>query len=174
MKDVPSTRPYLIRAMHQWCEDNGFTAYLAVAVDASVRVPRQHVVDGEIVLNASLDATAGLVLGNDHIEFKARFGGIPQSISIPVGRVHAIYARENGQGMAFPLEETLVEASGGASVDAASGQVTQSDAPGVLSLVGQAPPVEAESPKGTGDPNDPDPPSPPTGKTSRPTLTRIK
>ncbi|MBY0466486.1 MAG: ClpXP protease specificity-enhancing factor, partial [Burkholderiales bacterium] len=115
MKDLPSTRPYLIRAMHQWCEDNGFTAYLAVAVDGSVRVPRQHVVDGEIVLNASLDATGGLVLGNDFIEFKARFGGIPQSISIPVGRVHAIYAKENGQGMAFPVEDGLPNVSGSAS-----------------------------------------------------------
>ena len=91
--------------MHQWCEDNGFTAYLAVSVDASVRVPKQHVVDGEIVLNASMDATAALVLGNDYIEFQARFGGVPQSISIPVGRVHAIYARENGAGMAFDLDE---------------------------------------------------------------------
>jgi stringent starvation protein B len=64
MKNLPSsTRPYLIRAMHEWCEDNGFTAYVAVAVDASVRVPRQHVVDGEIVLNASVDATGSVVVG---------------------------------------------------------------------------------------------------------------
>lgn len=173
MKDLPSTRPYLIRAMHQWCEDNGFTAYLAVSVDASVRVPRQHVVDGEIVLNASVDATGALVLGNDYIEFKARFGGIPQSISIPVGRVHAIYARENGQGMAFPVEDGLVSAAA-SSVDELSAQVPQPDAPGVLSLVGQGSPGEAETPTVMGDPSDPEPSSPPTGKVPRPTLTRIK
>lgn len=169
MKDLPSTRPYLIRAMHQWCEDNGFTAYLAVSVDTSVQVPRQHVVDGEIVLNASLDATAGLVLGNDYIEFKARFGGIPQSISIPVGRVHAIYARENGQGMAFPVEDGLLGA-----VDELSGHVPQPDESGVLSLVGQGSPGETETPTVMGDLNDPERSSPSNGKATRPTLTRIK
>ena len=104
MTNLPSTRPYLIRAIHQWCEDSGFTAYLAVSVDGSVKVPRQHVIDGEIVLNVSLNATSGLMLGTEFIEFKARFGGVPQVVSIPVGRVQAIYARENGQGMAFPVE----------------------------------------------------------------------
>lgn len=170
MKDLPSTRPYLIRAMHQWCEDNGFTAYLAVSVDASVRVPRQHVVDGEIVLNASVDATAALVLGNDYIEFQARFGGIPQSISIPVGRVHAIYARENGQGMAFPVEESLGVSGVAVLIDELSGQEPQADAPGVLSLVGQ----KTEGLTLVDDLDDPDPSSTSTGKASRPTLTRIK
>lgn len=100
--ELPSTRPYLIRALHEWCVDNGFTPYLAVAVDASVRVPMAHVANGEIVLNVSPDATSGLLLGADFIEFKARFGGVPQQISVPVDHVLAIYARENGQGMAFP------------------------------------------------------------------------
>ena len=104
MTQLPSTRPYLIRALHQWCMDNGFTPYLAVAVDGSVRVPRQHVVDGEIVLNVSTDATGGLNLGDEFIEFKARFGGVPQQVVVPVDRVSAIYARENGQGMAFPVQ----------------------------------------------------------------------
>lgn len=169
MKDLPSTRPYLIRAMHQWCEDNGFTAYLAVAVDASVRVPRQHVVDGEIVLNASVDATGSLLLGNDLIEFKARFGGVPQDISIPVGRVHAIYARENGQGMAFPIEEgTLTESS---APDASSGHVPEA-ATG-LSLVGQGAPTEDDAQDVGGSSQQPsNSPNPEGGK--RPTLTRIK
>ncbi len=101
---LPSTRPYLIRALHEWCMENGFTPYLAVAVDGTVRVPAGHVVNGEIVLNVSTDATSTLVLGNEFIDFKARFGGVPQDISVPVGRVLAIYARENGQGMAFPIE----------------------------------------------------------------------
>ena len=99
---VPSTRPYLIRALHEWCSDNGFTPYLAVQVDGSVRVPMEFVKNGEIVLNVSMDATSGLRLGNDHIEFKARFGGVAREIVVPITHVVAIYARENGQGMAFP------------------------------------------------------------------------
>ncbi|HRK37376.1 MAG TPA: ClpXP protease specificity-enhancing factor [Burkholderiaceae bacterium] len=166
MSDLPSTRPYLLRAMHQWCEDNGFTAYIAVAVDDSVRVPRQHVVDGEIVLNISSDATGALVMGNDAIEFKARFGGIPQNIFVPVGRVQAIYARENGQGMAFP-----VEATPSVSVDAA---IEHTDSKGGLALV-----VGGESGAVT-DSNLPDAADDGTAeednisKPPRPTLTRIK
>lgn len=101
-QDSTSTRPYLIRALHEWCTDNGLTPHLAVRVDDSVQVPREYVNDGEIVLNVGLDATSALQLGNDFIEFKARFGGKPRDIMVPVGRVIAIYARENGQGMAFP------------------------------------------------------------------------
>ena len=100
--EISSTRPYLIRALHEWCGDNGFTPYVAVSVDEGVQVPREFVKNGEIVLNVSLDATSNLRLGNDFIEFKARFGGVPRDILVPVGRVLAIYARENGQGMAFP------------------------------------------------------------------------
>lgn len=101
-QESTTTRPYLIRALHEWCTDNGFTPYLAVRVDDSVQVPREYVKDGEIVLNVGIDATNALQLGNDYIEFTARFGGKPRDIMVPVGRVIAIYARENGQGMAFP------------------------------------------------------------------------
>lgn len=101
-QESTSTRPYLIRALYEWCTDNGFTPYVAVRVDDSVQVPREFVKDGEIVLNISFDATSSLQLGNDFIEFKARFGGKPREILVPIGRVIAIYARENGQGMAFP------------------------------------------------------------------------
>ena len=101
-QESTSTRPYLIRALYEWCTDNGLTPYVAVRVDDSVQVPREYVKDGEIVLNISFDATSSLQLGNDYIEFKARFGGKPRDILVPVGRVIAIYARENGQGMAFP------------------------------------------------------------------------
>jgi len=97
-----STRPYLIRALHEWCTDNGFSPYIAVQVDDSVRVPSEFVQNGEIVLNVSFDATSSLRLGNDCIEFKARFGGIAREIVVPISHVVAIYARENGQGMAFP------------------------------------------------------------------------
>lgn len=99
---TPSTRPYLIRALYEWCIDNGFSPYMAVQVDASVQVPQEHVRNGEIVLNVSPDATSGLLLGNDHIAFKARFGGVSREIFVPVTHVVALYARENGQGMAFP------------------------------------------------------------------------
>jgi stringent starvation protein B len=102
LQDTPSTRPYLIRALHEWCSDNGFSPYIAVQVDGSVQVPMDFVKNGEIVLNVSFDATSSLRLGNDFVEFKARFGGKAQEIVVPIGHVIAIYARENGQGMAFP------------------------------------------------------------------------
>src|SRR4051812_5870236 len=98
-----STRPYLIRALYDWCTDNGFTPYVAVLVDDTVQVPREYVKNGEIVLNISFDATSSLKLGNEFIEFKARFAGTAREIIVPVSRVIAIYARENGQGMAFPV-----------------------------------------------------------------------
>lgn len=97
-----STRPYLIRALHEWCIDNGFTPLITVHVDSNTQVPKEHVKDKEIVLNLSFDATSGLKLGNDYIEFKARFSGVARDILVPVNRVVAIYARENSQGMAFP------------------------------------------------------------------------
>ena len=103
--ELPSTRPYLIRALYDWCSENGFTPYVAVKVDTSVQVPREYVQGGEIVLNVSMDATSSLKLGNEFIEFKARFGGKPRDIMVPIHRVMAIYARENGQGMAFPVND---------------------------------------------------------------------
>lgn len=102
---MTSTKPYLIRAIHEWCSDNGLTPYLAVSVNSTVSVPLEYVSDDQIVLNVSHSATSALQLGNDYISFKARFGGKPQDIFVPVERVLAIYARENGQGMAFPSPE---------------------------------------------------------------------
>ena len=101
--DSSSTRPYLIRALYEWCTDNGLTPYVAVAVDDTVQVPREYVKNNEIVLNISFDATSSLKLGNDFIEFKARFAGSAREIMVPITNVIAIYARENGQGMAFPM-----------------------------------------------------------------------
>lgn len=112
-QESTSTRPYLIRALYEWCTDNGLTPYVAVRVDDSVQVPREYVKDGEIVLNISFDATSALQLGNEFIEFKARFGGKPREILVPVGRVIAIYARENGQGMAFPPPVDLLTSAEG-------------------------------------------------------------
>src|SRR4029434_1509275 len=103
-----STRPYLIRALHEWCTDNEFTPYIAVCVDRSVQVPQEYVKNNEIVLNVGFEATSGLKLGNEYIEFKARFGGSARDIMVPVDHVVAIYARENGQGMAFPMPQGAV------------------------------------------------------------------
>lgn len=99
-----STKPYLLRALYEWCTDNGFTPHIAVRVDNRTRVPRQFVRDGEIVLNISFEATSQLQMGNEMIEFHARFSGKSHKIEVPVSNVLAIYARENGQGMAFPVE----------------------------------------------------------------------
>ena len=100
--DSTSTRPYLIRALFEWCVDQGLTPYLLVVVNENVRVPKEFIKNGEIVLNISPEATGGLQLGNEWIEFKARFGGVAQEIFVPVEQVVAIYAKENAQGMAFP------------------------------------------------------------------------
>ncbi|MDI1245702.1 MAG: ClpXP protease specificity-enhancing factor [Rhodoferax sp.] len=100
--ELTSSQPYLIRAWHEWCTDNGLTPYVTVAVDASVQVPHEYVKDDEIVLNISYDSTTGLQLGNDYLAFKARFAGVARDVMVPVDRVLAIFARETGQGMAFP------------------------------------------------------------------------
>ena len=96
-----STKPYLIRALYQWCADSGYTPQLLVAVDNNTRVPQGFVKDGQIVMNISAGATRNLTLDNDWIQFSARFGGVSHEISIPVDRVAAIFARENGQGLHF-------------------------------------------------------------------------
>ena len=101
-----STRPYLIRALYDWCTDNGLTPYIAAWVDDTVQVPLEYVKNSEIVLNISFDATSSLKLGNHFIEFSARFAGTAREIMVPIGRVIAIYARENGQGMVFEPEES--------------------------------------------------------------------
>lgn len=148
-----STRPYLLRALHEWCTDNGFTPYVAVSVDDSVKVPRDFVRNGEIVLNVSYDATGGLTIANDYITFQARFGGVARDIVIPVGRVSAIYARENGQGMAFPPVEYDDEIDQGPVLTAVKGEAQPSLDPVALPVV----------PEGDG-----------PVKPSRPVLTRIK
>jgi stringent starvation protein B len=102
-----STRPYLLRALYEWCADNALTPYVAAYVDDSVRVPREYVKNNEIVLNISMDATSNLQIGNDFLQFKARFGGQAREIVVPIDHIIAIYARENGQGMAFPVPQAV-------------------------------------------------------------------
>ena len=101
--ELPSTKPYLLRAIWEWCNDSGFTPYIAVQVDVRTNVPREFIRDGQIVLNLGPDATNKLQIGNDLIEFQARFGGVARQLSVPVSQVSAIYARENGAGMAFEV-----------------------------------------------------------------------
>ena len=178
-----STRPYLIRALHDWCTDNGFTPYIAVFVDEHVQVPKEYVKNNEIVLNVGFEATSALKLGNELIEFKARFGGASREIAVPIDHVIAIYARENGQGMAFPMPTDATTSSdpaeggkgdapapssrgprlaGSAATTARKGTaLTLSPTPGLPSRASSEPPAE------------PPPPSSPPGP-KRPSLKRVK
>jgi stringent starvation protein B len=162
-----STRPYLLRALHDWCSDNGYTPYIAVHVGPGVQVPMEYVKNNEIVLNVGFEATSGLQLGNDYVEFKARFGGMAREIKVPVDHVVAIYARENGQGMAFPMPTAAgakpdVPAEGGASP--VRGLRLAGVEPNLTEA--KAVPVPASSP------DEPPEPTPPAG--GRPSLKRIK
>lgn len=119
-----STKPYLVRAIWEWCADNGYTAYLAVQVDESTRVPAEFVKNGEIILNISADATHKLTLGNDLIQFAARFGGVSRECSIPMSAVRGIFARENGEGMFFqaqPPEPAAAESARDSSAGSSAG-----------------------------------------------------
>lgn len=102
MNDL-STKPYLIRAIYEWCGDNGFTPYLSVRVDEHTRVPVEHVKEGAIVLNIGAAATHHLVMDNEAVRFSARFGGVARDIYVPVAAVTGIYAKENGQGLLFQV-----------------------------------------------------------------------
>jgi stringent starvation protein B len=103
MKEIP-TKPYLLRALFEWCVDNGYTPHLAVKVDSRAQVPAEYVKGGEITLNISPNAVHKLQMGNELIEFSARFGGVARQISLPVTTVYALYARETGHGMTFDIE----------------------------------------------------------------------
>jgi stringent starvation protein B len=168
--ETTSTRPYLIRALHEWCTDNGLTPHLAVSVDGSVQVPPEFVNQGEIVLNISFDATNALKLGDDLIEFKGRFGGAPREIRVPVRQVMAIYARENGQGMSFPISvggvnESTAMSSGNPGDMEARKQLVKKGA-GILAAVVPVTDQDADSSLDSKDA--------PQTRGPRPTLTRIK
>lgn len=167
-----STRPYLVRALHDWCTDNGFTPYVAVFVDAQVQVPMEYVKNNEIVLNVGFEATSGLKLGNELIEFRARFGGVSRDIVVPIDHVVAIYARENGQGMAFPMP-TEGSTRPTAAPDPGEGRAdpgARTTPPGPqLRLAGaEAPLLPEAAPRGDDDP------APPTPTGPRPSLKRVK
>lgn len=106
-----STKPYLIRAIYDWCADNGYTPYLSVQVDANTRVPVSFVKDGGIVLNISVDAVQNLQLGNEEISCGGRFGGVAHKIVVPIAAVVGIFAKESGQGLAFQGQESTAAAA---------------------------------------------------------------
>jgi stringent starvation protein B len=196
-----STRPYLLRALYEWCTDNGYTPYIAAYVDDTVQVPREHVKNNEIVLNISMDATSSLKLGNEFVQFKARFSGTAREIMVPIDRVIAIYARENGQGMAFPIPQsvpprgevtepdTKVHLLGKKSFDTATMDATTDDVAHaatvgtesvpskIVQLVSSHPDTSADTTTSNENPQadddlPPTPPHPPAG--ARPALKRVK
>ncbi len=149
-----STKPYLVRAIHEWCTDNGLTPYLAVSVTDQVRVPAEHVRHGEIVLNVGVLATDKLVIDNDAVSFQARFSGRVHQIFIPMENVVAIYAKETGNGMAFEVPKPLAHPEP------------------QLAAVDQ---ILAEGPQDGGSDQDDDHPEPPHRPSAgRPRLTRVK
>lgn len=129
--EIP-TKPYLLRALYEWCVDNGYTPHLAVKVDSRTQVPLEYVKNGEITLNIGPTAVHKMQLGNDLVEFSARFGGTARQISVPVANVYALYGRETGHGMTFEVDapkaahQVLAEAEAHAP---ASGQDVPPDPP---------------------------------------------
>lgn len=161
-----STKPYLIRAIHEWCADSGLTPYIAVLADAGVNVPHEFAKNGEIVLNISPLATNRLKLGNELIEFQARFGGVAREVAVPVEKVIAVYARETGHGMAFDVPRDTLAGAAPESADSDSAKTLPGPVP--MSLV----PVRA--PVAAADNNEPNEPPTPPRSGDRPKLTRIK
>jgi len=151
MPEIP-TKPYLVRALFDWCNDSGYTPHVAVAVGADALVPVEYVKDGEIVLNVSPLATNRLTIGNEWLEFQARFGGVARDVRVPVASIRAIYARETGQGMAF---EVAAPEARPAEAGSAAVSLLRAPAPGVS----DEPPPEPPVPAGPGE---------------RPRLTRVK
>lgn len=118
MEALTSTKPYMLRAIHEWCVDNNLTPHLLVVTSSETRVPLAYVKDGEIVLNLSYGATKDLHIDNEAIVFSARFGGVSQNLYVPVNAVKAIFARENGEGMFFEVDAAS-QSNGKSSASAA-------------------------------------------------------
>ncbi len=165
MADV-STKPYLIRAIHEWCADSGLTPYIAVLADSGVNVPQEFVKNGEIVLNVSPLATNRLKLGNEAIEFQARFGGVAREVTVPIDKVIAVYARENGQGMAFDVPRNVPAVADSATAENDGAKTIPGPTPMAL--------VPVRAPATAADNNEPSDPPPPPRRGDRPKLTRIK
>jgi stringent starvation protein B len=156
LNEIP-TKPYLLRALFEWCVDNGYTPHLAVKVDSRTQVPQEYVKNGEITLNISPNAVHKLQMGNELIEFSARFGGVARQLAVPITNVYALYARETGHGMTFDVDGPKA----GVQSKAESEPVRESRLPSVK------PPAQLPVPATT-----PEPPKKPSG--GKPTLRRIK
>ena len=113
-----SAKPYLVRAICEWCADNGLTPYLAVRVNPQTKVPAAYVKNGEIVLNVSASATRRLTVDNDWIQFTARFNGVSQEVAVPIGAVAGIFAKETGYGFAFSVPQDPAASLAAATVPA--------------------------------------------------------
>lgn len=144
--EIP-TKPYLMRALYEWCVDNGYTPHLAVKVDSRTQVPPEYVKNGEITLNIGPTAVHKMQLGNDLVEFSARFGGVARQISVPVANVYAIYGRETGHGMTFDVEAAKLTVQAPTDAEAATPPAAETDLP---------------------------PPEPPRPAGGRPALRRVK
>ena len=151
-----STKPYLVRALFEWCVDNGYTPHLAVKVDSRTQVPPEYVKGGEITLNVSPNAVHKLQMGNEVVEFSARFGGVARQISVPISNVYALYARETGHGMTFDVDGSKLGVQ----------SKTESEAMREPKLPAIKPPTQLPVP------TTPEPPKKPSG--GKPTLRRIK
>ena len=121
-----SAKPYLVRAICEWCADNGLTPYIAVKVDAHTRVPAAFVKNGEIVLNIGSTATRRLTIDNERVQFNARFSGVSQEVSVPMAAVSGVFAKETGYGFAFARTQEAGLAPT-AVVPAAQGTAADSD-----------------------------------------------
>jgi len=152
-----ATKPYLLRALFEWCVDNGYTPHLAVKVDSRTQVPAEYVKGGEITLNISPNAVHKLQMGNELIEFSARFGGVARQISLPIANVYALYARETGHGMTFDVD--------GKDAGARPGAHARAELKGAAS--------NAKPPAALPAPASPEPPKKPSGG-GKPTLRRVK
>jgi stringent starvation protein B len=163
-----STKPYLLRALFEWCNDSGYTPYVTVLVAGGVQVPVEYVKDGEIVLNVSPLATNRLSIGNDYLEFQARFGGVARDVRVPIEFIRAIYARETGQGMAFEAPAPRSGAAGAAGeLPATPPALPAPPASASITPLRSVPPAETDVPP-------PDPPAGPGAAGERPRLTRVK
>jgi stringent starvation protein B len=145
--EIP-TKPYLLRALYEWCVDNGYTAHLAVKVDSRSQVPSEYVRNGEITLNVSPSAVHKLQMGNELIEFSARFAGVARQISVPVAGVYALYARETGQGMTFDVDAVKPPVQSAADQEPAIGSPSNESGPVALPAPPGAAPTEPTKPTG--------------------------
>jgi stringent starvation protein B len=170
-----STKPYMLRAIYEWCTDSGYTPHMAVKVNGATQVPMAFVKNGEIVLNISFGATSGLKMDNESIRFNARFGGVSREIFVPIENVLAIYANENGQGMAFEVTLPTIASSSTPNIERLSDM--KAERSGIPESSGGASLTAVPSSQGNSDVSSQvlqgDQPESPK-KSGKPTLTRIK